>query len=58
MANEDVRASIEEARLRYWQVARLYGCSDGNFSRRLRHELPPAEKRRILEIVQSLKEAK
>lgn len=54
MFNSDIREAIAEAKVRYWQVAAAYGCTDGNFSRKLRHELPPEEKEQILAIIRDL----
>lgn len=55
MFNRDIRKAIEQAGLKYWQVADAYGISDGNFSRKLRKELPEEEKKKIFEIIKSLK---
>lgn len=41
MANNDIRAEIKAAGLKMWEVAY---CLDGNFSRKLRIELPEAKK--------------
>lgn len=44
--NIDVRKAIEDANVRYWQVAEKLGISDGNFSRKLRKELPSKDKQK------------
>lgn len=49
MRNDDIREEAKKAGVRLWQVAAEYGCNDGNFSRKLCHELPEQEK--ILEII-------
>lgn len=54
MKNVDIRNAISNAHIRYWWVADALGITDGNFSRKLRHELPPAEKKRILGIIAEL----
>lgn len=54
MKNQDIRAAITAAGLRYWQVAEAYGLSDGNFSRKLRRELPDEEKAKILGVIANL----
>ncbi|MDD5703039.1 MAG: hypothetical protein PHU23_13430 [Dehalococcoidales bacterium] len=54
MANEDIKKEIRAARLKFWQVAAVYGCNDSNFSRKLRFELPQEEKTRIYKIIMSL----
>lgn len=55
MSNEDIRYAIFEAGLKYWVVAKAYGCTDGNFSRKLREELTEDEKKKILAIIENLK---
>ena len=37
-----------------WEIAERFGCNDGNFSRKLRRELPADEQRRILVIISEL----
>ena len=58
MQNQEIRQAIDAAGIRYWEVADIYGISDGNFSRKLRKELPQTEKERILAIVDKLKAEK
>lgn len=50
----DVRQKIKEAGVKYWQIAARYGCSDGNFSRKLRQELNPEAKAKIFKIIDDL----
>lgn len=54
MKNNDIRKEIEKSGLKYWQVAERYGISDGNFSRKLRRELPEEEKEKIFKIIGEL----
>lgn len=54
MANQDIRKAIEKAHIKYWQVADKYGIADGNFSKKLRKELPKEEKEKIFKIISSL----
>ena len=54
MANEDIRNKLNSSNIRYWQVANLYGITDGNFSRKLRKELPDDEKKKIFNIINQL----
>lgn len=54
MFNKDIREAIAAAKLRYWQVATAYGCTDGTFSRKLRRELPAEEKEKIFGIIREL----
>ena len=55
MENLAIRESAKAAGVKLWQVAERYGLSDGNFSRKLRRELPAAEQERILQIIEDLK---
>lgn len=52
--NKDIREAAKEAGVFLWQIAAEYGVNDGNFSRKLRKELPAAEKDKILEIISRL----
>lgn len=51
MVNEDIRNAIKEANIKYWQIADKLGMNDGNFSRKLRHEMTEDEKLKILKII-------
>ena len=52
--NEQIRAAAKTAGVKLWQIAEAVGLSDGNFSRKLRHELPADEQERILDIIEEL----
>lgn len=52
--NEQIRAAAKTAGVKLWQIAEAVGLSDGNFSRKLRHELPADERERILGIIEEL----
>lgn len=54
MANEDIKQDMVNNHLKYWVVAEKYGCADTTFSRKLRHELPAAEKAKIRSIIAEL----
>lgn len=54
MNNKDIRAAITGAKLKYWEVADALSLSDGAFSRKLRKELSPAEKEKVLLVIQRL----
>lgn len=54
MKNKDIRQAAKTAGVKLWQVAEVVGVNDGNFSRKLRHELPEDEKQKILEIIDRL----
>lgn len=52
--NQDIREAVKQAGICLWQVAEAYGINDGNFSRKLRKELAPEEKQKIMTIIQKL----
>ena len=54
MCNQEIREKVRENGLFLWQVAEEYGVNDGNFSRKLRKELPEEEKKKILTIIEAL----
>lgn len=54
MLNQDIRTAAKEAGVFLWQIAERYGINDGNFSRKLRKELPAEEKEKILAIIETL----
>lgn len=54
MTNRDIRDAAREANVFLWQIADRIGVNDGNFSRRLRKELPPDEKEKIMRIIDDL----
>ena len=54
MKNQDIRTEIKSAGLYFWQIADSLGMNDGNFSRKLRHELSAEEKARIRAIIAEL----
>lgn len=54
MKNLDIRQAATTAGVRLWEVAVDYGCNDGNFSRKLRQELPVDEKEKIFAIIDRL----
>lgn len=52
MTNQKIRTALEKAGMRQWELAELLGVSEGNFSRRMRRELPAAEQKRICSLIQ------
>ena len=54
MYNREIREAAKRAGVHLWQVAEECGMNDGNFSRKLRKELPHEEKEKILEIIDRL----
>lgn len=55
-ANKDVHEAAAAAGVRLWMIAERLGITDGNFSRRLRRELPEGEKDEIFTIIRELGE--
>jgi hypothetical protein len=53
-ANLDIRAKAKGAGVKLWEIADKLGITDSNFSRKLRHELPQAEKDRIFSIIEEI----
>lgn len=58
MCNKEIREAAKRAGVYLWQVAEACGINDGNFSRKLRLELPQDEKGKILEIIDRLAQEK
>ena len=56
--NETIRHEAKKRGVFLWEVAYRLGMTDGNFSRRLRRELPEAEKKEILRIIHEIAAAK
>lgn len=54
--NRDVRAAIEGAGLCHWWVAEELGIAPGTLTNRLRKELSPEEKEKILAAVRRLED--
>lgn len=53
-ANAEIRSAAKNAGVRLWEIAEQLGMNDGNFSRKLRRELPVQERDKILEIINKL----
>ena len=49
--NKEIRSALSDAGVKYWQVAERLGIADTTFSRKLRHELPQAEKDRVMQAI-------
>lgn len=54
MTNQDIRNAIGGNGLRNWQVAEAIGMNESAFSRKLRKELSPDEKEKILVTIEKL----
>lgn len=57
MTNYEIRERAKSAGVKLWQIAEVLGMNDGNFSRKLRRELPLNEQQKIFEIIDRLEEA-
>lgn len=53
-ANPEIRKAAQEAGVYFWRIADELGISDARFSVRMRHELPEAEKLRVLAAIEKL----
>ena len=58
MYNKEIRAAAKKAGVRLWEVAEAFGIHEGNFSRKLRRELPQDEQEKILAIIDRLAQEK
>lgn len=55
MANEAIKRTARESGVKLWQVAERWGCTDGNFSRKLRRPFSQADERRALAIIDEIR---
>lgn len=55
MSGAEIKERILAAGLRVWQVADAFGCTDGNFSRKLRRDFSDADTEKVLSIIEHLK---
>lgn len=53
-ANGEIRSEAKRKGVKLWQIAERIGMNDGNFSRKLRKELPQEEKEKILTVIEKL----
>lgn len=54
MSNEALRRFAAGNGVKLWQVAKALGIADTSLSRKMRKELPPDEKERIVRIIREL----
>lgn len=54
MKNMKIREAAKRAGVYLWEIAERWGCNDGNFSRKLRRELPEDEQEKIIAIIAEL----
>lgn len=52
--NEDIRAYARLHKVNLWQVAEALGMTDSALSRKMRHELEPELKHRIMKLVDQI----
>lgn len=52
--NMDIKSKAKENNVYLWEIADKLGIIDSNFSRKLRKELPTAEKQRIFSIIDDI----
>lgn len=52
--NKGIRTAAKQAGVKLWQIAERLGINDGNFSRKLRRELPEEEQNQLLRIISEL----
>lgn len=54
--NIDIRKDAKANDVKLWEIAEKYGLTDGNFSKKLRHELSKDEKDKIHDIIRQIKQ--
>ena len=54
MANSIIKKAAKEKKVHLWRVAEKLQMADTMFSRLLRHELPDAEREKVLAIIEEL----
>ena len=57
-ANNDIKIKAKEKGICLWEIAERLNINDGNFSRKLRKELPDSEKAEIFGIIESISQSK
>lgn len=53
--NDDLKKRAKANGVRLWQVAERCGWSEWTLSRKLRHELEPEERQKMLDAIEELK---
>lgn len=54
MSNKEIRNAAGGHGLKLWQVAEAIGMNESAFSRKMRKELPQAEKEKILSVIDQM----
>ena len=57
-ANEDLRIAARKAGVPFWKIAEMMNVSEPTMTRKLRREMPDAEKAKILDIIEQIREQK
>lgn len=52
--NLDIRATVKSKGVRFWEIADKLGIQDSGLSRKLRKELPQAEKEAIFKAIDEI----
>ena len=58
LANNDIRQAAKERGVFLWEIAEYIKVSDPTMTRKLRHELPAAEKQKFLSIIDDIAASK
>jgi len=58
LKNSEIRQFAKEKGVLLWQIAEKLGVTDGNFSRKLRHEFEAEQKQKITQIIVEISEGK
>jgi predicted XRE-type DNA-binding protein len=56
--NEDIKAYAKVKKVKLWQVAEALDVTDSQLSRKMRHELEPELKHRIMKLVDKIADEK
>ena len=54
MRNEAIKAARKQNAVYQWEVAELLGIPESTFSRKLRHELPEADRDSVLKAIEKI----
>ncbi len=55
MKNKEIRNAMKQKGITQWQLGEMLGVSENTVNRKLRKELPPDEKKKILDIIANVK---
>ncbi len=58
ITNAAIRQAAKDKGVKLWEIADRFGMNDGNFSRKLRHELPQDQVNKILAIVDEIADSR